>query len=100
MKLHSQSAQHIKPKCYITPRIIKMVPADQQAFLWLMQVMQHMSKCFQAIDKLKLDDENPPPGQRPKGLGMVSCVGTEYVAFEEPLPLENKVSFYVETKGL
>ena len=33
----------------------------------------------------------PPAGQRPKGLGMVSCVGTEYVGFKKPLPLENKV---------
>jgi hypothetical protein len=50
-----------------------------------------MSKCFQAIEKLKLDNEKPPAGQRPKGLGMVSCVGTEYVEFSQPLPLENKV---------
>jgi dynein heavy chain len=55
------------------------------------QVMLHMSKCFQAIEKLKLDNEKPAPGQRPKGLGMVSCVGTEVVEFSQPLPLENKV---------
>jgi hypothetical protein len=54
--------------------------------------MQHMSKCFQAIEKLKLDNESPPPGQRPKALGMVSCVGDEYVGFKQPLPLEDKAS--------
>ena len=56
------------------------------------QVMQHMSKCFQAIDKLKLDNESPPPGQRPKALGMVSSIGEEYVGFKQPLPLEDKAS--------
>eukprot|EP00882_Tetradesmus_deserticola_P021981 GHRQ01023843.1.p2 GENE.GHRQ01023843.1~~GHRQ01023843.1.p2 ORF type:complete len:141 (-),score=15.72 GHRQ01023843.1:219-641(-) len=58
-----------------------------------LQVMQHMSKCFQAIDKLKLEDESPPAGQRPKALGMVSCVGDEYVGFKQPLPLEDKASW-------
>jgi hypothetical protein len=54
--------------------------------------MQHMSKCFQAIDRLKLDQaEATPGGPRPKGLGMVSCVGEEYVPFASPLPLEGKV---------
>jgi dynein heavy chain len=61
--------------------------------------MQHMSKCFQAIDKLKLDNESPPPGQRPKALGMVSCVGDEYVGFKRPLPLEDKASFGVSAPG-
>ena len=54
--------------------------------------MQHMSKCFQAIDKLKLDQEVAVPGgPRPQGQGMVSCVGEEYVPFSSPLPLEGKV---------
>jgi dynein heavy chain len=52
----------------------------------------HMSKCFQAIEKLKLDNESPPPGVRPKALGMESCVGIEYIAWKSTLPLENKVS--------
>ena len=43
----------------------------------------------QAIDKLRLDTEDVVPGRRPKGLGMESCVGTEYVPFSTPLPLEN-----------
>lgn len=59
------------------------------------RVMMHMSKCFQAIEKLKLDNETPPPGVRPKALGMESCVGVEYVAFKSPLPLENKVENYM-----
>ena len=47
----------------------------------------------QAMEKLKLDTETPPAGTRPKALGMVSCVGTEYVPFKSPLKLENKVLF-------
>lgn len=50
-----------------------------------------MSKCFQAIGKLKLDNEAPAPGQRPRALGMISCVGEEYVPFKSPLPLVDKV---------
>lgn len=50
-----------------------------------------MSKCFQAIGKLKLDTEEPVPGRRPKALGMVSCVGEENVPFKAALPLEGKV---------
>lgn len=58
------------------------------------QVMQHMSKCFQAIDKLKLDQaEAVPGGPRPKGLGMVSSIGEEYVTWSSPLPLEGKVGW-------
>jgi dynein heavy chain len=59
-----------------------------------------MSKCFQAIDKLKLDNESPPPGKRPKALGMVSCVGDEYVGFKQPLPLEDKASCGLSWQGL
>jgi hypothetical protein len=62
-----------------------------------LQVMQHMSKCFQAIGKLKLDTETPGPGQRPKALGIVSCVGEEYVPFKTPLPLVDKVHTAVTT---
>eukprot|EP00798_Chlamydomonas_sp_ICE-L_P023007 gene23007-30199_t len=59
------------------------------------RVMIHMSKCFQAIEKLKLDNDNPPPGTRPKALGMETCVGLEYVAFQKPLPLIAKVEDYM-----
>eukprot|EP00877_Chromochloris_zofingiensis_P015255 jgi/Chrzof1/9984/Cz04g22250.t1 len=59
------------------------------------KVMQHMSKCFQAIEKLKLDTETPAPGNRPKAMGMISCVGEEYVPFSSPLRLENKVESYM-----
>lgn len=55
-----------------------------------------MSKCFQAIDRLKLDQaEAAPSGARPKALGMVSCVGEEYVPFSSPLTLEGKVGMRV-----
>ena len=59
------------------------------------KVMQHMSKCFQAIEKLQLDNENPPPNVRPKAEGMHSCVGKEYVKFSSDLPLEGKVEQYM-----
>ena len=51
----------------------------------------HCLLAMQAVEKLKLDTETPAAGTRPKALGMVSCVGTEYVAFKSPLPLDNKV---------
>lgn len=60
-----------------------------------MRVQIHMNKCFQAIDKLRLDSEEVVPGRRPKALGMESCVGIEYVPFSSPLPLENKVEQYM-----
>lgn len=46
---------------------------------------------LQAIGKLRLDTDKPVGGARPKALGMESCVGTEYVPFKTPLPLEGKV---------
>ena len=49
----------------------------------------------QAIEKLRLDDDKPAPGVRPKALGMESCVGTEYVKFSSALALENKVEDYM-----
>lgn len=54
-------------------------------------VADNFDMIAQAVEKLKLDTETPAAGTRPKGLGMVSCVGTEYVAFKSPLPLDNKV---------
>lgn len=59
------------------------------------KVMKHMSKVFQAIEKLKLDNEAPAAGTRPKGLGIESCVGVEYIPFKTPLPLEGKVEMYM-----
>lgn len=61
------------------------------------KVMGHMSKCFQAIEKLELDTTNPPPGTRPKGSGMHSCVGKEYVAWSSPMALDGKVEVYMNT---
>lgn len=59
------------------------------------KIMIHLSKVFQAIDRLKLDNNDPPPGVRPKGLAMISCVGTETVDFKAPLPLNGKVEEYM-----
>ena len=64
-----------------------LVPADARCSL-------------QAMEKLKLDTETPAPGTRPKALGMVSCVGTEYVAFKSPLPLQNKVMCIAHNKHM
>lgn len=61
------------------------------------KVMKHMSKCFQAIERLKLDDETPGAATRPKGLGMESCVGTEYIPFKTAVALEGKVEVYMNT---
>lgn len=63
-------------------------------------VKQHLSKVFQAIDRLKLDQEAAVEGRRPKALGMHSCVGTEYVPFKTPLPLEGKVRRAVRQGGV
>lgn len=65
------------------------------------RVMPHMSKCFQAIDRLQLDQATEdaaaaaPGAPRPKALGMVSSVGEESVPFSAPLPLEGKVEAYL-----
>lgn len=67
------------------------------------RVMPHMSKCFQAIDALKLDQQQQQAadqghhgaGPRPRALGMVSSVGEEYVPFSSPLALEGKVEAYM-----
>jgi hypothetical protein len=83
----------VHPWCAVTAVCNRCELLWSSLFVLLLQVMQHMSKCFQAIDKLKLDNESPPPGQRPKALGMVSCVGDEYVGFKQPLPLEDKASY-------
>jgi hypothetical protein len=46
---------------------------------------------MQAIEKLKLDGEVSGVAARPTALGMHSCVGTEYIAFKKPFPLDGKV---------
>lgn len=53
--------------------------------------MTHLSKCFQAIDRLILDES----GARPKGCGIVSCVGTETCQWSSPLLLDGKVEQYM-----
>lgn len=53
--------------------------------------MVHLSKVFQAIDRLLLDES----GGRPKGKGVVSCVGVETCDWSSPLTLEGKVEQYM-----
>lgn len=53
--------------------------------------MTHLSKCFQAIDRLILDES----GARPKGCGIVSCVGIETCNWTSPLLLDGKVEQYM-----
>ena len=56
------------------------------------KVMEHMPKIFQAIGDLKLE-----PGQvRPAALGIISCVGKEYVPFTVALKLLGKVECYMQ----
>jgi dynein heavy chain, axonemal len=55
------------------------------------KVMTHLSKCFQAIDKLLLKEGS----QRPSGTGIVSCVGTETCVWSSPLALDGKVEQYM-----
>jgi len=61
------------------------------------KVMKHMSKCFQAIAKLILDNDDPAQGakRRPEGQGIVSCVGTETLQWTSPLKLNGKVEEYM-----
>jgi dynein heavy chain len=53
-----------------------------------------MPKIFQAIDTLALKDLGP--NERPSAIGMNSCVGKEYVAFDTELRLTGKVEGYLE----
>jgi dynein heavy chain, axonemal len=55
------------------------------------RVMMHLSKCFQAIDRLLLDES----GSVPKGTGVVSCVGIEECSWTSPLALAGKVEEYM-----
>jgi dynein heavy chain len=57
------------------------------------KVMPHLPKIFQAINDLKLDMNT---GVRPAALGMISCVGIEYVQYSEPLKLLGKVENYMQ----
>ena len=57
------------------------------------KINRHMSKIFQAIDKLDL---KPQDGGRPIAVGWDSGVGSEYVPFSINLPLEGKVEVYLQ----
>lgn len=56
------------------------------------RIMRHMSKVFQAIKELELEES----GDRPYANAMVSAVGTEYVKFTNPLKLIGKVEVYLK----
>ena len=90
---YMESKRRAFPRFYFTSTAVLLdilsngnVPAKVQA---------HMSQCFQAIDKLKLDNEDTNTTARPNGLGMISCVGKEYIEFRKPLPLTGKVEEYM-----
>lgn len=55
------------------------------------RVMTHLSKCFQAIERLLLDES----GSVPKGTGVVSCVGIEECSWTSALSLAGKVEQYM-----
>ena len=55
--------------------------------------MPHLSKTFQAIDRLEL--QGGGGRSRPTAHGMHSCVGTEYVEFGSALRIEGKVEDYM-----
>ena len=59
------------------------------------KVMIHMNKCFQAIEKLTLDTENPGAGKRPKAKAIISCVGKETIPFKSDMGLDGKVEDYM-----
>lgn len=55
------------------------------------RIMKHMSKVFQSIQELELQDA----GDRPSANTMISCVGIETVKFSSPLKLLGKVENYL-----
>ncbi|GAB4813657.1 hypothetical protein N2152v2_000703 [Parachlorella kessleri] len=90
-------ADYMESKRRIFPRFYFVSTADLLDILSNgnnpAHVQMHMSKCFQAIEKLILTPE--PHGVRPTALAMESCVGTETVDFKVPLLLEGKVEEYM-----
>lgn len=57
------------------------------------KVMKFMSKIFQAIEDLKLNEQQ---NERPIAVGMITNVGVEYVEFTSPLKLLGKVENYMQ----
>jgi dynein heavy chain len=58
------------------------------------KVMPHLPKVFQAVQTYHLEARTD---DRPLAVGMESCVGSEYVPFPTPLPLNGKVEVYLES---
>src|ERR1700733_7518108 len=52
-----------------------------------------MSKIFQAIEKLEMEES---PNDRPTATGMKTGVGTEFVKLTKPLKLVGKVEIYLQ----
>ena len=57
-----------------------------------LKINRHMSKIFQAIEKLELEES----GERPTATGMKSGVGVEFVKLTKPLKLLGKVEIYLQ----
>nr|SYZ35238.1 PtDNAH9b [Paramecium tetraurelia] len=57
------------------------------------KINRHMSKIFQAIDKLELQEND---NERPFAKKMITCVGQEEVSLVKPLQLLNKVETYLQ----
>jgi dynein heavy chain, axonemal len=57
------------------------------------KINRHMSKIFQAIEKLELEETK---GDRPSAKVMKSCVGIEEVNLSKPLKLVGKVEIYLQ----
>lgn len=59
------------------------------------KVMEHVTKMFQFMNKIDLDDEHNAAGDEIKvGTGMHSAEA-EYVPFEKPVPLDGKVEIWL-----
>ena len=90
-------AEYMEAKRRIFPRFYFVSTADLLDILsngnTPVKVMPHLSKTFQAIDRLEL--QGGGGRSRPTAHGMHSCVGTEYVEFGSALRIEGKVEDYM-----
>ena len=90
-------ADYMEAKRRIFPRFYFVSTADLLDILsngnTPAKVMPHLSKTFQAIDKLEL--KGGGGGARPSAHGMHSCVGTEFVPFASALSIDGKVESYM-----
>ena len=98
-KCEKALAEYMESKRRAFPRFYFVSTADLLDILSNgnnpVKVMSHMNKCFQAIEKLTLDTENPSGGKRPKAREIISCVGKETIPFKTELELAGKVEEYM-----